>query len=237
MAWGLGKFFEGRSPERLVEQPRRELRREREGQAERAGQLRAKRAGTEQPDSDLRARARHGLDALARRGRREIKKQVLQQLREPIARLRIAAERAGRGLVRTGGPAEPKVDAAGVKRIQCAELLGDDERRVVRQHDAAGTDAQRGGGAGDMADQHRRGRAGDAGHVMMFRQPKPRVAQPLHQARKLDRVAETFRDRSALPDGSKVEHGKGDGHPPTYTEICWRRKRVLPKRAVTGARG
>ena len=49
----------------------------------------------------------------------------------------------------------------GKQRLERAELLGDHERRVVRQHDPAGADADRLGAAGDVGD-HDRGRgAGD----------------------------------------------------------------------------
>jgi hypothetical protein len=47
------------------------------------------------------------LDALAGRSGREIEKQVLQQLREPVARRGIAADGAGRRLVGTGRAAKP----------------------------------------------------------------------------------------------------------------------------------
>ena len=48
----------------------------------------------------------------------------------------------GRGhLVGAGRPADAEVDAPGMERLEHAELLGDDERRVVGQHDAARADA------------------------------------------------------------------------------------------------
>jgi hypothetical protein len=46
-------------------------------------------------------------------------------------------------LVGTGCAAEAQIDAAGIERGQRAELLGDHQRRMVRQHDAAGADADR----------------------------------------------------------------------------------------------
>ena len=49
----------------------------------------------------------------------------------------------------------------GKSDVERAELLGDDQRRVVRQHDAAGADADRRRAGGDVADHHRGRRAGD----------------------------------------------------------------------------
>ena len=40
----------------------------------------------------------------------------------------------------------------GIQRVERAELLGDHERRMVRQHDAAGADADGLRAAGHMAD-------------------------------------------------------------------------------------
>ena len=59
------------------------------------------------------------------------------------AETRIAAQRQGGALVGARGAAEPEVDASGVQRFERAELFGDYQRRMVRQHDAAGADADR----------------------------------------------------------------------------------------------
>jgi hypothetical protein len=53
------------------------------------------------------------------------------------------------------GASDAEIDPAGVQRVEHAELLGDDERLVVGQHDPARPDADRGGGAGQVRDQHR----------------------------------------------------------------------------------
>ena len=83
--------------------------------------------------------------------------------------------RAG-ALVGAGRAAEPEIDPAGVQRLQRAELLGDHQRRVVGQHDAAGADADRRRAPGHVADRHRGRRAGDAGHVVVLGQPVADVA-------------------------------------------------------------
>ena len=64
-------------------------------------------------------------------------------LREGVGARRVAAQRADRELVGARRAAEPEVDAARVERLQRPELLGDHERRVVREHDPARADADR----------------------------------------------------------------------------------------------
>jgi hypothetical protein len=60
-------------------------------------------------------------------------------------------------------PPGAQVDAAGEERLQRAELLGDHERRVVGEHDATGTHADRGRAAGGVRDDDGSRGAGDAG--------------------------------------------------------------------------
>ena len=81
-----------------------------------------------------------------------------------------------RGLVGSGSTPESKIDAVWIERGERAELLRDDERGMVRQHDAAGADADCFSTAGDVADDDGRGGAGDARHVVMFGEPKTMVA-------------------------------------------------------------
>ncbi len=51
-----------------------------------------------------------------------------------------AAQRPRGALVGAGRAAEAEIDAAGIQRVERAELLGDHQRRVVGQHDAARAD-------------------------------------------------------------------------------------------------
>ena len=101
--------------------------------------------------------------------------------------------------------AEPEIDAAGKERRQRAELLRHLQRRVVRQHDAAGADANGRRAGADMRDQHRGGGAGDARHVVMFGEPEAVVAPPLGVLREVERVAKRLRGRAALDNRRKVE--------------------------------
>src|SRR3546814_8246641 len=125
------------------------------------GELGAEQAGAEDPDWDVQAFAGNGPDATSVFRRFEI----LHQL-DDIARRSIgvavegAAERVGGRLVRAGRSTEAVIDAAGMERIERAELLGDKQRRMVRQHDAAGADADGGRAGGGMAEGHRRRRGG-----------------------------------------------------------------------------
>ena len=67
----------------------------------------------------------------------------MQPLEEIVALALIepAAQRIGGGAVGARGAAETEIDAAGKQRLQHLEALGDDQRRVVRQHHAARADA------------------------------------------------------------------------------------------------
>ena len=64
--------------------------------------------------------------------------------------------------------------------------------------------------AGDVPDDHRRRRAGDARHVVMLGQPVAAVAPALGVAREVERVAERLRGVAALDDRREVEDGKRD---------------------------
>ena len=100
----------------------------------------------------------------------------------------IAAQRAHRALVGARRASQAEIDAARIERLERAELLGDHERRVIRQHDAAGADADRARAAGDVADHDRRRGARDADHVVVLGEPEPRVAPTLGVLRELERA-------------------------------------------------
>ena len=57
-----------------------------------------------------------------------------------------------------GARSKPEVDATRVQRLERRELFGHDERRVIGQHDATGSDAQRARRVREVRDQHRRRR-------------------------------------------------------------------------------
>jgi hypothetical protein len=72
---------------------------------------------------------------------------------------------------------------------------------MVGQHDAAGAHANRRGALRDIADQHGRGRAGDAWHVVMFGQPEAPVAETFGMLRQRQRVVHGVGRLAALRDG------------------------------------
>jgi hypothetical protein len=66
------------------------------------------------------------------------------------------AQCEGGALVGAGRPTDAEVDAAGMQRGEHPELLRHDERSMVRQHHATGTDPDRRRRRRKMRDQHRR---------------------------------------------------------------------------------
>ena len=179
------------------------------GQAEHGCELRAVGRRAEHPDLDVLALAGHGANALAGLGRSEIVDQLDHVLREVVdAGVEIAAKRPRCQHVGAGRAAEPQVDAAGMKCRQRAELLCNDQRRMVGQHDAASTDADGRGAGGDMADDDRGRGARDARHVVVLGQPVAVVAEPLGMACEIERVPQRLAGGAAFRHGREIENGK-----------------------------
>ena len=76
---------------------------------------------------------------------------------------------------------------------------------MVRQHDAAGTHADRGRRTSDVPDQHRRRGAGDARHVVVFGQPVAGIPPALGMLRQIAHVHERLGGIAALADRREVE--------------------------------
>ena len=162
--------------------PARSARRTRT--AARARPRAARRRGSSRGSrSARRARARDRPDRLSGlrpgRGAPAARARPAGTCRRASASRRSATQRA---LVGAGRAAEAEVDAAGVERLERAELLGDHERRVVRQHDAARADADRRRAAGDVPDHDRRRGARDAGHVVVLGEPEAPVSPSARRA-------------------------------------------------------
>ncbi len=100
-----------------------------------------------------------------------------------------APQGGGGHRVGAGGATDAEIDPPRVERLEHPELLGDDQRRVVGEHDPAGADPDLLGRVGERHHQHRRRGAGDAGHVVMLGDPVAAVAEPLDVLGELDRVA------------------------------------------------
>ncbi|MNT20330.1 hypothetical protein D3C72_1556360 [compost metagenome] len=114
-------------------------------------------------------------------------------------------------LIGAGRPPQPQIDPIRIERGQGAKLLGDHQGGVIRQHDAAGTQPQGAGAAGQMTYQHRGGGTGDARHVVMFRQPVAVIAPPLGVLGQIQRAAKRLGRYRPFGDGHQIEDGIGDG--------------------------
>ncbi len=129
-----------------------------EGQPEHAGQLSAEDGRPQEPHFGQIPVAWCG----RRVGGRSFKRrQVVDQFHHVIGeavrvQIAAAAQRPGGDLIGTGGTPETQIDAARMQRFQRPELLGNDQRRMVGEHDPARADPDGGGGVGHMSDDHRR---------------------------------------------------------------------------------
>jgi len=125
-----------------------------------------------------------------------------------------AAHGGGGEAVGAGGATEAEIDPAGVHRLEEFEGLGDAERRVVRQHDAAGANADALGAAGDVADHEFRAAAGEADEVVMLGIPRAVVAEAVGRLGEEDRVFDRLGGAASGGDGTQIKNGQ-DGHEET----------------------
>src|SRR5699024_10500118 len=93
-----------------------------------------------------------------------------------------------------------------------SELLGDQQRGMVRQHDPAGSDPDRRRVGGDVGDQHRRRRRCDAAHVVMLRIPDSPIAGGLDRLSELHAAVERVGDAGITVDGGEIEDGETESH-------------------------
>ena len=132
--------------------------REGESGADMGGKLRAVARRAEQIERRQRHVRRHGVDLAKRMALRKQPPLERQQLLEAVEKIvagRIvlpASKRIGRRRVGARRAAEAEIDAIGKQALQHLEAFGDLERRVVRQHHAAGADAQMLGRRRDLPD-------------------------------------------------------------------------------------
>ena len=205
------------------------MRGEREGKAQRGGELGAEQARAEDPDLDVGAGAGEGAHPLARLRLAEVAEQLDDVLGKAVgvAHQR-AAERVGGRRVGPGRAPEPEVDPPGVERVERAELLGDDQRRVVGEHDPARADADRRRAGGDVSDRNRGRGAGDAGHVVVLGEPEAAVAPALGVPREVDGVARERRAASppsTMGARSRTESGTTAANDSSRQARRWSRPR------------
>jgi hypothetical protein len=81
---------------------------------------------------------------------------------------------------------------------------------MVRQHHAAGADPHVFRHGRDLADHDLGRRARDRGQVVMLRDPIARVAEPVGELRKIERVAQRNCAGGAGHDRREIENGEGD---------------------------
>ena len=164
----------------------------RKGAAEIGGEERALLARPQDPDFRQGLAVGHQPDArervLGRDGVLEIADQIGDLVREMLDAERPRPVLQGdRGqLVAARRAADAEVDAAGIERLQHAELLGHLERAVMAQHDPARADADM-PGLGRHQRHHDLGRAaGEPGRSVVLGQPVAAIAEPIGMAGQLD---------------------------------------------------
>src|SRR5256885_3081211 len=117
--------------------------------------------------------------------------------------------RRSAGTVGAGRAAEAEVDTTGMERLERAELLGDHDGRVVREHNPAGADPDRRGARRHVCDYDGGRGARDPDSVVVLGKPEPSVAETLDVPCQVERVPEGIAGRRAFHDRSEVEYGQG----------------------------
>jgi hypothetical protein len=103
---------------------------------------------------------------------------------------RVGVQRMRRVHVAARRASDAEVDAAGRQRLEHAELLGDLERRVVRQHDARAADADSRRARRDRRHEDLGARADDGREAVVLAEPEPVVAERLAVHGEVQRVAD-----------------------------------------------
>ena len=119
-----------------------------------------------------------------------------------------AAEGEGLKMAATGSAADAKIDAVGEDGVEGAKDLGDFERGVVLEHDAAGSDTDAGGFGGGSGDEDLGRGAGEHVHGVVLGVPEAGVAEAVDVAGEVEGVSERLRGCGAGRDGGLVENGE-----------------------------
>ena len=197
--------------ERLVDQGGGEVEGEAEREPEHPRQLGAEGRRAEQPHLGQVATAGHR----CRTGRRavvvhQVSDELDDVLGEPLGTyVRPTPQCTGRVRIGARGAPEAEVDPAGVQSLERGELLGHDQWCVIGEHDATCADPQRGGGVGQVPDEHGGCGTGHRGHPVVFGHPHAVVAEGLDHPGQPGGVGQGVRRRRALGHGGEVQHGEG----------------------------
>ena len=187
------------------------MMRERKTHADLRGEFRTVVAGAEQPDRRQRRVVGHRHHIVVGMAGRKIaglpQRQFVQPLEKIIALAAVepAAQRVRGGAVGARRAAEAEIDPAGKQRLQHLEALGHHQRRMVRQHHAAGADPDVAGHRGDLPDHDIGRRARDRSEIVMFGQPVADIAERVGVARQIDAVAQRRGGLGAGGDDREVE--------------------------------
>ena len=140
-----------------------------------------------------------------------------QQFLEPLQEIVVAAgvlpppQRVGGDGVGAGGPAQPEIDASGKQRLEHLEALGNHQRCVIGQHDAAGAHADARGRRRDLPD-HDVGRGTrDRRQVVVLGDPIAGEAQAVGEPRQVERIAQRNGAGRPCGDRRQIEDGEGNG--------------------------
>ncbi len=177
-------------------------------QSEHGGELRAEQRRTEHVQRDIGPAAGCRLDARNPRRAGQVALEFEHILRKVVGGQYVAPQGAGGGLVTPGRSTKTKIDPTGMKTGERAELLHDHQRRMVRQHDAAGTEPDRARLCSDVRDQHARRRRCDGGHVVVLGVPDPRVAMNLGLLRGFDGAQQRVPGGRSTLDDRQVQDGQ-----------------------------
>ncbi len=177
------------------------------GQSEFGREQRAVGAGAQHPHRD--ATDRHGSHARTEVRVPQRLGERVQQLREALElRATVGGERDGRVHVGPRCAADAEVHAARVQVREHREILRDLVGAVVRQHHAAGADADRGRGSAYRRQQHLGRAARDHRRVVVLGHPEARVAQRLGVAREREGFGEGRARVAAGAHDGLVEDGE-----------------------------
>ena len=137
----------------------------------------------------------------------EIAEQLHELLGKVVRRRRAPVALQGEGGQRVGARRAPErqVDAAREQAGQQAEGLRDLEGAVVGEHHAAAAHPDTGGRGGDRADQRLGARSGEHRPAVVLGDPVAVIAEPIRQARQIERVLQCLRARGSLGHRRLVE--------------------------------